>query len=245
MYGWFQFTRARGARPARTRSIGWSLGFNSRAHGARDLLRDRDVLAVHVVSIHARTGRATLRACPRRTRDATCFNSRAHGARDKRKLGAIIKAAFQFTRARGARQGSGFTGCSPACFNSRAHGARDGRPRHPIAGNQRFQFTRARGARLSAGCRHRASTRFTSRAHGARDQNQQVHAPGLGRFNSRAHGARDDRPPFRCKFFSFQFTRARGARPSTPSWSFGPASFQFTRARGARRRPRRGACTPS
>ncbi len=141
----FQFTRARGARlpspPPRPRRR----SFNSRAHGARDLRDERGGSGVEV-SIHARTGRATV-----------------GGTR------YYALTLFQFTRARGARQRVAAdhgdehgvsiharTGRATAPvrtrfqsrrFNSRAHGARD-RYLSSLLQNVWFQFTRARGARL-------------------------------------------------------------------------------------------------
>ena len=60
------------------------------------------------VSIHARTGRATCRV-GEVSLNPSGFNSRAHGARD---MGGAVGSfgsggAFQFTRARGARQVGG------------------------------------------------------------------------------------------------------------------------------------------
>ena len=57
----FQFTRPRGARPQSTILPPTTRGFNSRAHGGRDLRTISEILARRV-SIHAPTGGATLRA---------------------------------------------------------------------------------------------------------------------------------------------------------------------------------------
>ena len=96
-------SRAHGARDVRRTSAHRSLGcFNSRAHGARDRLVRQHAPDL-LVSIHARTGRATFlfgfsSPIPR-------FQfTRARGARPSAFPYLFAKAnAFQFTRARGAR----------------------------------------------------------------------------------------------------------------------------------------------
>ena len=97
----FQFTRARGARPrgrvdsrqvrvsihARTGRAtphharhGWRHGFNSRAHGARDLTFEDAKRAEGGFNSRAHGARDWTRPSPRRA--IPSFNSRAHGARD-------------------------------------------------------------------------------------------------------------------------------------------------------------------
>ena len=228
----FQFTRARGARRelAEPESEGGKFQF-TRARGAR--LRRQRRRAHTVVSIHARTGRAT---------------------RAVRKNSVFI--SFQFTRARGARPLLSLTHpmvgvsihartgrATPAArwwrwwrtgFNSRAHGARDSRGR-------------LRGCFRDLVSIHARTGRATP------------HEPGRGQLRAVSIHARTGRatrwpwktPPQRW----FQFTRARGARrrnfPAT--WAGegfnsrahgardvavrprgGRGMFQFTRARGAR-----------
>ena len=97
----FQFTRPRGARQRHGVTLSAASGFNSRAHGGRDVVED-GLLAAEEVSIHAPTGGAT--DCPRaanrgvgvsihaptggatvphsRISSSKSFNSRAHGGRD-------------------------------------------------------------------------------------------------------------------------------------------------------------------
>ena len=211
-----------------------------------------------MVSIHARTGRATLRACPRRTRDATCFNSRAHGARDKRKLGAIIKAAFQFTRARGARRPASVplqvllvsiharTGRATldavvelrpgiVSIHARTGRATKAAPRslHAIL---TFQFTRARGARLYALIDGEYAKLVsiharTGRATVLRDGLVHVVRVSIHARTGRATTVFYDSPGQ--SLYVFQFTRARGARRIGRTRL--PRSGRFnSRAHGAR-----------
>ncbi len=227
----FQFTRARGARHA--------------------ILPACQV--VNIVSIHARTGRAT----PAR------FRSR-HGGR------------FQFTRARGARRTTSKQLGQFHRFNSRAHGARDAPTEHhrqlvPVS-------IHARTGRATPRASVRAMVEgFNSRAHGARDNGQQagkavssvsihartgratgvvcgrddvqhvvsIHArtgratrspmlsSGSRGFNSRAHGARDSQKRAPKSVGEFQFTRARGARLPRRGRKKDGAGFN-SRAHGAR-----------
>ena len=99
-----------------------------------------------MVSIHARTGRAT--------------------QLQKSKKG---KKMFQFTRARGARRRWCFRRTGRWCFNSRAHGARDTSRRR---GCRRTTVSiHARTGRATPAAVFPLSTaRFNSRAHGARDR---------------------------------------------------------------------------
>ena len=169
----------------------------------------------------------------------------------------MAKAAFQFTRPRGAR----LARCPPSpparggfnsrahggrdsvapptarvirSFNSRAHGGRDFCQRRK-GKRKMFQFTRPRGARPW----RTVSSRSTSVS---------IHAPTGGatglprrrrrpaRFNSRAHGGRDSIARYHAAHpDAFQFTRPRGARPFVVCETRGFGWFQFTRPRGARR----------
>ena len=320
----FQFTRARGARPDGRLRVQLEDGFNSRAHGARDL-RGYTVIPPKAVSIHARTGRATyLQTYPAREDG---FNSRAHGARDVRRAGPGDDTRFQFTRARGARPPGILQGPTreefqftrargarhPAppnylgtpivsihartgrathaprcptpctgCFNSRAHGARDlgsltprlfvqvsihartGRATRtkPTPAVRDICFnSRAHGARDTSAPPSRGMTAvsihartgratgrschpttcspgFNSRAHGARDPARSPSGTAGRCFNSRAHGARDNRLPidFPVVAVSIHARTGRATGRAKPS----PAAvnqFQFTRARGARQSP--------
>ena len=227
-------------------------GFNSRAHGARDHLRP--VHAAHVVvSIHARTGRATasFRAFPSSCRFQF---TRARGARQTPPEPGTVRTVFQFTRARGARPST--IGAWPwtRCFNSRAHGARDG-TLCARKGGEDVSIHARTGRATRHELHHDKDGSFNSRAHGARDDGP-VHAPPqrmvsiharTGRatparppplrwacFNSRAHGARDEAPLPAVQAHQFQFTRARGARRRARRTAPGLGWFQFTRARGAR-----------
>ena len=125
--GVFQFTRARGARPAKASSCHTSRRFQfTRARGAR---------RPAVPPVSAPPG----------------FNSRAHGARDStsRRSPSPPTGTFQFTRARGARHEAELAVLQGrAGFNSRAHGARDPLAASCHLSSPQFQFTRARGARL-------------------------------------------------------------------------------------------------
>ena len=76
----FQFTRARGARHSLLSTSTMLFVFQfTRARGARRG-REEGGGGVWLVSIHARTGRATMR--PWSFAGHRSFNSRAHGARD-------------------------------------------------------------------------------------------------------------------------------------------------------------------
>ena len=142
---WFQFTRARGARLPSSICLRWFPVFQfTRARGARlgaGCCTDDDWLfqftrargarrcapayaaEVAVVSIHARTGRAT----------SSPFNTYTY-------------TTFQFTRARGARLQLFLILCFSCSFNSRAHGARDVQAQ--VAASRRHRFnSRAHGAR--------------------------------------------------------------------------------------------------
>ena len=182
-------SRAHGARDGIGSCNGaCGLRFNSRAHGARDpkhASRRREArfqftrargarhepdgtLYMALVSIHARTGRATL-----------VFVAAAQSER-----------AFQFTRARGARLVCERVRRSRVVsIHARTGRATIQQTRTPTAG--KFQFTRARGARRDTPPRGGGGNSFNSRAHGARDG----HCPRAlvrgSSFNSRAHGARD------------------------------------------------------
>ena len=209
--GWFQFTRARGARRCCRRWSRRRLGFNSRAHGARDeggapfgrvtsvSIHARTGRATasslaaspsRTVSIHARTGRATPRHIEKPSTDGVSIHARTGRATSP---AASIEswAKFQFTRARGARLGSEVTDGRAQCFNSRAHGARDIIQSPGISWRNGFQFTRARGARPQALAQAGLDDKFQfTRARGARPR-VLVQRPVRHRFNSRAHGARD------------------------------------------------------
>ena len=228
----FQFTRARGARPRRSTPGSRARCFNSRAHGARDMIRDM-ALPPFSVSIHARTGRATLLGLCR-SRSGLFQFTRARGARPRPEEGAgagIVSIhartgratlcgrllprleVFQFTRARGARLAPAAQEGGDRCFNSRAHGARDRVLAEQAIDKVAFQFTRARGARH----------RFRRAAH-----------RHIG-FNSRAHGARDSARRPGASTGLFQFTRARGARHVRQTRGARRVRFN-SRAHGARDR---------
>ena len=119
----FQFTRARGARPSGSPSACSPSGFNSRAHGARD------VLGLHparprAVSIHARTGRATVEVVGGRMVWKVSIHARTGRATQPEPVRHILQE-FQFTRARGARRLRRRWQSIRHRFNSRAPGARD------------------------------------------------------------------------------------------------------------------------
>ena len=184
--------------------------FNSRAHGARDGVKD----AAESVEI--------------------CFNSRAHGARDASTPDAGSSACCFNSRAHGARD----EGWSEEWQKERVSiHARTGRattfapfmPRMLL-----FQFTRARGARPPLSAPSPAPVGFNSRAHGARDRRHQNPAPCGRCFNSRAHGARDLRagPGVHRGDVSIHARTGRATWPGTGGTT--TERFQFTRARGAR-----------
>ena len=164
----FQFTRARGARPPAPPDAGWSRWFQfTRARGARPGT-PRRFRGVGVVSIHARTGRATRGWRPFQP-SCSRFNSRAPGARD-RPPGTTCK--------------------TKESFNSRAHGARDraifqGQPSHMVSIHARTGRATCGGGRAS----HAAEVSIHARTGRATLVLVLVH-DGVG-FNSRAHGARD------------------------------------------------------
>ena len=187
-----------------------SRSFNSRAHGARDSIQGRSGRPT-LVSIHARTGRATKASATRGV--SSGFNSRAHGARDTWRPCPPGCNSFQFTRARGARQAD-------------ALGIRTVRA---------FQFTRARGARRGYLLRPFSLKRFNSRAHGARDcPSPHISIGGFVSIHART-GRATGCAAKKQERQKFQFTRARGARPLSHSGRSISHAFQFTRARGARR----------
>ena len=131
--------------------------FNSRAHGARDR-SDLEALSERVVSIHARTGRATARNHERKAKGES-FNSRAHGARD----------------ARGAAHGG-----APAGFNSRAHGARDFFQCLAVRIDTVSIHARTGRATQRRDFHEHQKNRFNSRAHGARDHHPEGARSGNG-----------------------------------------------------------------
>ena len=208
---WRFNSRAHGARDLSCcRKSARSSGFNSRAHGARDG-GGRGGGASGVVSIHARTGRAT----PCRVFPPPHFwfqFTRARGARPARQQDGDGRDAFQFTRARGARL-----------------------PRRRLPHLLRVSI-HARTGRATFRRRRRWSGRFrfNSRAHGARDLPRRALNPPP-HVSIHARTGRATAHPFPVLYFhQFQFTRARGARPSPPPPAQCRAMFQFTRARGAR-----------
>ena len=211
LYDPFQFTRARGARRGCRRWWKSWGSFNSRAHGARDRPAPHQP-EVPVVSIHARTGRAT---------GPTSRTSSS--------------STFQFTRARGARLNTART--QRRTKHVSIH-ARTGRATHSRASSHdrsAFQFTRARGARL-LGLYARCVLHWFqfTRARGARpmpsssasSRTVSIHAR-TGRATFHFHPHED--------MAMFQFTRARGARRASLMTIWRESVFQFTRARGARR----------
>ena len=119
----FQFTRPRGARLVSVGLQVSSIGFNSRAHGGRD------------VRLHARPGRPV------------CFNSRAHGGRDRRcRAGAFCAGRFN-SRAHGGRDGEVRADAGRARVSIHAPTGGATPPQKAAAPPRWFQFTRPRGAR--------------------------------------------------------------------------------------------------
>ena len=187
------------------------LCFNSRAHGARDH-RPGIPLGLRTVSIHARTGRATLdppAGVPRGRVSIHARTGRATAYWSLRERGFT----FQFTRARGARLNLRLPGGGRTVSIHARTGRATGRWFY-WAIKRLFQFTRARGARrtrrdaqpraldVSIHARTGRATRptasppsppirFNSRAHGARDMTSPSFRTCRCGFNSRAHGARD------------------------------------------------------
>ena len=212
----FQFTRPRGARPSRHGRRIPRGGFQfTRPRGARRVDRVGAV-RLAVVSIHAPTGGAT-HAGEVHTIKISCFNSRAHGGRD---VNAAWEDAagkmFQFTRPRGARR---MRRRSLVIKAVSIHAPTGGATRSAgvIAVTSTFQFTRPRGARLRREERGEVGLGFNSRAHGGRDikprppgrnSNVSIHAPTGGATRGRARGISRT---------AFQFTRPRGARRRRPS----------------------------
>ena len=164
-------------------------GFNSRAHGGRDLPAGDGDLCGCSFNSRAHGGRDSGRARPRSPR--AHFNSRAHGGRD-------FHVAF-------------FRPVLAVSIHAPTGGATGGFA--AAAKNIKFQFTRPRGARPDLGALFDANNRFNSRAHGGRDRHGDIvvcdadavsiHAPTGGATK----GIVD-----LCTWFKFQFTRPRGAR---------------------------------
>ena len=189
---WGFNSRAHGGRdinPTATGDAGAS--FNSRAHGGRDPPSPFST-SRSGVSIHAPTGGATagvFDAVPHRDVSIHAPTGGATGGLNCR--GAARE--FQFTRPRGARPWFRRSPRAPTQrFQfTRLRGARQVE-RHGVTLSAAFQFTRPRGARLAADNQ------------GERDDGVSIHAPtggatvgtcdytfGAGCFNSRAHGGRD------------------------------------------------------
>ena len=251
----FQFTRARGARQSPPHRLPCCRSFNSRAHGARDRAREAKSSRRQPVSIHARTGRATI-ASPSTSLLSQFQFTRARGARRLGRIPTTQRPSFQFTRARGARPCRGLFRREETGFNSRAHGARDGQQHRERRKMQKFQFTRARGARRDPAPRlfgrwvsiHARTGRATGerQGHGLRG-GVSIHAR-TGRATS---ASKNTRPRTRvsihartgratvCGGAALLHLRvsihARTGRATC--WavrSGGRVGFQFTRARGAR-----------
>ena len=97
----FQFTRPRGARQRHGVTLSAASGFNSRAHGGRDVVED-GLLAAEEVSIHAPTGGATTSTV--KSPETVSFQfTRPRGARRVGGNAEVYDNTFQFTRPRGAR----------------------------------------------------------------------------------------------------------------------------------------------
>ena len=162
----FQFTRPRGARRGRVQSATGKRGFNSRAHGGRDIVlvsangkqakfqftrprgarpEDGRPSPAPTVSIHAPTGGATA-VNPVDEQSALFQFTRPRGARLRATVDASREERFQFTRPRGARRGKGeATVATPVSIHAPTGGATLwGRTPAP---RTKFQFTRPRGAR--------------------------------------------------------------------------------------------------
>ena len=187
-------------------------GFNSRAHGGRDV-DSRCRFPCRVVSIHAPTGGATCRG--------------GWKSRPRR---------FQFTRPRGARPKARVSvTCDSVSIHAPTGGATEHWPPVGVVDGVSIHAPTG-GATRRAGRRYR-SWCFNSRAHGGRDAPLtlrrrgkiyvSIHAPTGGATYS---------PTPSCASCWFQFTRPRGARLAPTAFDRPLVVFQFTRPRGARRR---------
>ncbi len=149
---------------------------------------------VLVVSIHARTGRATPTPS-RNSKSSVSFNSRAHGARDDQ----LFEGCCDFAVSIHARTGR----ATPKPKGHRRQPnvsihARTGRATpKPLSTPARgaFQFTRARGARPAPIRTARRRVWVSIHARTGRATLQGQSSPVCRScFNSRAHGARDATP---------------------------------------------------
>ena len=184
----FQFTRPRGARPARDRGSQAHGCFNSRAHGGRDSPNLTDGV-FGWVSIHAPTGGAT--TFPDRSLSLNQFQfTRPRGARPALFRPGDEAGEFQFTRPRGARQlPRARAGVHPVSIHA------------PTGGATSCPCNMADITIVSIHAPTGGATR-PGRIPARQDS-----------FNSRAHGGRDpSRRSATATSLLFQFTRPRGAR---------------------------------
>ena len=207
----FQITRARGARRLGLRGWGGWLGFNSRAHGARD--RGHRCFGGPLNSFNSRAHGARDLRQSSTPGHGQSFNSRAHGARDPRFGGmAATFTLFQFTRARGARR----AGRPDVVHGGVSIHARTGRATFwdgSVAAGSVFQFTRARGARQTSTPPSRGMAAVSIHARTGRATGILLcHEHGV-LVSIHARTGRATSSPFRpWSVSAFQFTRARGAR---------------------------------
>ena len=165
-------------------------GFNSRAHGGRDI-------PGHAVSAFGLEFQFTRPRGARHIFTADVLAAmkfqftRPRGARLSSSHGQNPPRRFQFTRPRGARQRPPLIFGTLRSFNSRAHGGRD--LHYPRLGHPQVVSIHA----PTGGATTRLATLATCPS-----------------FNSRAHGGRDKYgDAVSLQRWTFQFTRPRGARP--------------------------------
>ena len=184
----FQFTRPRGARRGRVQSATGKRGFNSRAHGGRDIVlvsangkqakfqftrprgarpEDGRPSPAPTVSIHAPTGGATA-VNPVDEQSALFQFTRPRGARLRATVDASREERFQFTRPRGARRGKGeATVATPVSIHAPTGGATS--ERDPGCGQRVVSIHAPTGGATGCGSQSNNVRRFNSRAHGGRD----------------------------------------------------------------------------
>ena len=215
----FQSTPARGGRRRRPRiRCDSSDRFNPRPHAAGDAARCTRSAARRMVSIHARTRRATHADRSRGSCRYVSIHARTRRATADRMPSTATVRSFQSTPARGGRLAE---------------------PDSTIPNRAMFQSTPARGGRpgiIGATCD--VDARFNPRPHAAGDSRLSCQSSPSQMFQSTpARGGRRSRCQHGARSQSFQSTPARGGRPSARDR---PWLFQSTPARGGRRSSQHG-----
>ena len=232
--------------------------FNPRPHAAGDASA-RDPLPVDVVSIHARTRRAT----GSRYGDSPCrprFNPRPHAAGDRAMAAAMVTCQkFQSTPARGGRRGCRQDITCVSKFQSTpARGGRRGTRSSPRQAASVSIHARTRRATPTQPCSNRMRVSIHARTRRATSYRQTFRlvpmlfqsTPARGGrrriattanragFNPRPHAAGDAATVVqRARLACFNPRPHAAGDASNPSATVPACMFQSTPARGGRRQP--------